>query len=179
MIVVFFIFQRSLYRVWCVVLFTATASTTAATHCPAGHALVVVNGIPATYIGWSCDVCQKVIPRAAKGVLHCSICSFDVCAPTCISAGSGWGTAATATRWAVGARVRLVSAKPVMGLGNVKLNDEGTLVAFAGDNCTVDFPTHQEWHGKLRELAVIAAAGARAEPQLKASGRLIRYIGLL
>ncbi len=73
--------------------------------------------------------------------------------------------------------MRLASATPVMGLGNAKLNDEGTLVAFAGDSCTVDFPTHKAWHGKLNELAVIAAAGASAGPQAKASGKLIRYVG--
>jgi hypothetical protein len=47
--------------------------------CPNGHQLQVVNGKPATYPGWMCDLCRNNIPHDSFGVLHCSACQFDLC----------------------------------------------------------------------------------------------------
>ena len=47
--------------------------------CPNGHQLHVVNGKPATYPGWMCDLCGNLIPHDSFGVLHCSACQFDLC----------------------------------------------------------------------------------------------------
>ena len=47
--------------------------------CPSGHCLQTVTRIPSSYSGWKCDLCQKRIPHDTSGVLHCSLCQYDVC----------------------------------------------------------------------------------------------------
>jgi hypothetical protein len=47
--------------------------------CPNGHQLQVVNGKPATYPDWFCDLCGNNIHHDSFGVLHCPACQFDLC----------------------------------------------------------------------------------------------------
>ena len=47
--------------------------------CPSGHCLQTVAQIPSSYSGWKCDLCKKRIPHDTSGVLHCSLCQYDVC----------------------------------------------------------------------------------------------------
>jgi hypothetical protein len=50
-------------------------------HCPSGHALFPISGIPASYKTeqWFCDICSTELPLDAQNVQHCPICSYDVC----------------------------------------------------------------------------------------------------
>ena len=51
--------------------------------CPMGHFLVAVDRMPSRYdTRWQCNLCANSIPRdvyGTRGVLHCSVCSYDLC----------------------------------------------------------------------------------------------------
>jgi ribosomal protein L37AE/L43A len=40
---------------------------------------VLIDGKPAHYALWQCDVCKNKIHDNAQGVWHCNSCSFDIC----------------------------------------------------------------------------------------------------
>ena len=50
--------------------------------CHGRHGLVSIDRRPAAYAGWECDACKRQIEDHCVGVLHCAICTVDIC-PSC------------------------------------------------------------------------------------------------
>ena len=50
--------------------------------CKGRHGLVSIDKKPASYPGWQCDACKRQIEHNCIGVLHCAICTIDIC-PAC------------------------------------------------------------------------------------------------
>jgi hypothetical protein len=50
--------------------------------CKGRHGLVCIDKRPAAYPGWECDACKQQIEDNCVGVLHCAICTVDIC-PAC------------------------------------------------------------------------------------------------
>jgi hypothetical protein len=50
--------------------------------CKGRHGLVSIDRRPAAYPGWECDTCKQQIKDNCVGVLHCAICTVDIC-PAC------------------------------------------------------------------------------------------------
>ena len=50
--------------------------------CRGRHGLVSIDKKPASYPGWQCDACKRQIEHNCIGVLHCAMCTIDIC-PAC------------------------------------------------------------------------------------------------
>lgn len=72
----------------------------------------------------------------------------------------------------IGDRVRVKPGViPSLGWGNVRSTSIGLVVRIDGDRCDVDFPGHQNWHGKVHEIELIAEPIAVLKRAIEAAER--------